>query len=87
MDSDIEEKRQNAIDQVWIILLNHILLDREVNILMIYRLILLICKFVFLPIKFFTKGAIVPSPWAAPDTRRAPQMYMNSKFMFLFCYF
>ncbi|XP_053292795.1 protein aurora borealis isoform X2 [Pleuronectes platessa] len=36
MDSDIEEKRQNAIEQ------------------------------------FFTKGAIVPSPWAAPDPRKAP---------------
>ncbi|TDH01386.1 hypothetical protein EPR50_G00179920 [Perca flavescens] len=42
MDSDIEEKRQNAIEQ------------------------------------FFTKGAIVPSPWAAPDTRKGPQMYMKS---------
>ncbi|XP_068576614.1 protein aurora borealis isoform X2 [Cebidichthys violaceus] len=42
MDSDIEEKRQNAIEQ------------------------------------FFTKGAIVPSPWAAPDTRKCPQMYMKS---------
>ncbi|XP_070772662.1 protein aurora borealis [Enoplosus armatus] len=42
MDSDIEEKRQNAIEQ------------------------------------FFTKGAIVPSPWAAPDTRKGPQVYMKS---------
>ncbi|XP_045925947.1 protein aurora borealis [Micropterus dolomieu] len=42
MDSDIEEKRQNAIEQ------------------------------------FFTKGAIVPSPWAAPDTRKGPQIYMKS---------
>ncbi|XP_037639130.1 protein aurora borealis [Sebastes umbrosus] len=42
MDSDIEEKRQSAIEQ------------------------------------FFTKGAIVPSPWAAPDSRKAPQMYMKS---------
>ncbi|XP_042357729.1 protein aurora borealis [Plectropomus leopardus] len=42
MDSDIEEKRQNAIEQ------------------------------------FFTKGAIVPSPWAAPDTRKGPQVYTKS---------
>ncbi|XP_020494861.2 protein aurora borealis [Labrus bergylta] len=42
MDSDIEEKRQNAIEQ------------------------------------FFTKGAIVPSPWAAPDTRKGPQLYKKS---------
>ncbi|XP_044069763.1 protein aurora borealis [Siniperca chuatsi] len=42
MDSDIEEKRQNAIEQ------------------------------------FFTKGAIVPSPWAAPDTRKGPQIFMKS---------
>ncbi|XP_032397111.1 protein aurora borealis [Etheostoma spectabile] len=42
MDSDIEEKRQNAIEQ------------------------------------FFTKGAIVPSPWAAPDTRKGVQIYMKS---------
>ncbi|TKS85767.1 Protein aurora borealis [Collichthys lucidus] len=42
MDSDIEEKRQNAIEQ------------------------------------FFTKGAIVPSPWAAPDARKGPQMSMKS---------
>ncbi|XP_029306324.1 protein aurora borealis isoform X2 [Cottoperca gobio] len=42
MDTDIEEKRQNAIEQ------------------------------------FFTKGAIVPSPWAAPDTRKGPQMYTKS---------
>ncbi|XP_008319770.1 protein aurora borealis [Cynoglossus semilaevis] len=25
--------------------------------------------------QFFTKGAIVPSPWAAPDTRRVPQIF------------
>ncbi|XP_031696371.1 protein aurora borealis [Anarrhichthys ocellatus] len=43
MDSDIEEKRQNAIEQ------------------------------------FFTKGAIVPSPWAAPEARKGPQMYTKSK--------
>ncbi|XP_070833626.1 protein aurora borealis [Chaetodon trifascialis] len=42
MDTDIEEKRQNAIEQ------------------------------------FFTKGTIVPSPWAAPDTRKCPQIYMKS---------
>ncbi|XP_018552384.1 protein aurora borealis [Lates calcarifer] len=42
MDSDIEEKRQNAIEQ------------------------------------FFTKGAIVPSPWAAPNARKAPQMCKKS---------
>ncbi|KAM4592061.1 protein aurora borealis [Odontesthes bonariensis] len=42
MDSDVEEKCQNAIEQ------------------------------------FFTKGTIVPSPWAAPETRRAPQFYKKS---------
>ncbi|KAM9344644.1 protein aurora borealis [Symphorus nematophorus] len=42
MDSDIEEKCQNAIEQ------------------------------------FFTKGAIVPSPWAGADTRKGPQSYMKS---------
>ncbi|XP_061600741.1 protein aurora borealis [Cololabis saira] len=42
MDSDIEEKRQNAIDQ------------------------------------FFTKATIVPSPWAAPESRRAPQISKKS---------
>ncbi|KAM6916689.1 protein aurora borealis [Xenentodon cancila] len=42
MDSDIEEKRQNAIDQ------------------------------------FFTKATIVPSPWAAPESRRAPHIYKKS---------
>ncbi|XP_026165393.1 protein aurora borealis isoform X2 [Mastacembelus armatus] len=41
-DSDIEEKRQNAIEQ------------------------------------FFTKGAIVPSPWAALDSHKAPQTYKKS---------
>ncbi|KAI3362727.1 hypothetical protein L3Q82_001795 [Scortum barcoo] len=41
-DSDIEEKRQNAIEQ------------------------------------FFTKGTIVPSPWAAPDSRKGPQNYTKS---------
>ncbi|CAK6953075.1 protein aurora borealis [Scomber scombrus] len=41
-DSDIEEKRQNAIEQ------------------------------------FFTKGTIVPSPWAAPDIRKASQIYKKS---------
>ncbi|KAK2921743.1 protein aurora borealis [Channa argus] len=41
MDSDIEEKRQNAID------------------------------------RFFTKGTIVPSPWAATDSRKAPQTYKS----------
>ncbi|XP_041646129.1 protein aurora borealis [Cheilinus undulatus] len=42
MDSDIEEKRQNAIEQ------------------------------------FFTKGTIVPSPWAAPELRKGPQIYTKS---------
>ncbi|KAK1905689.1 Protein aurora borealis [Dissostichus eleginoides] len=42
MDTDIEEKRQNAIEQ------------------------------------FFTKGAIVPSPWSASNTRKGPQMYTKS---------
>ncbi|XP_070697457.1 protein aurora borealis [Pempheris klunzingeri] len=42
MDSDIEEKRQNAIEQ------------------------------------FFTKEAIVPSPWAAPNSRKGPQFYLKS---------
>ncbi|XP_049927134.1 protein aurora borealis isoform X2 [Epinephelus moara] len=42
MDSDIEEKRQNAIEQ------------------------------------FFTKGTIVPSPWAAPDPRKGPQIYTKN---------
>ncbi|XP_028278898.1 protein aurora borealis [Parambassis ranga] len=28
--------------------------------------------------QFFTKGAIVPSPWAAPDTRKVPQVYKKS---------
>ncbi|KAF7220362.1 protein aurora borealis [Nothobranchius furzeri] len=28
--------------------------------------------------QFFTKGAIVPSPWAAPETRRAPHLYNKS---------
>ncbi|KAM6956599.1 protein aurora borealis [Aplochiton taeniatus] len=41
MDSDIEEKRQNAIEQ------------------------------------FFTKGAIVPSPWAGPTTRKAAQKHLG----------
>ncbi|XP_040906411.1 protein aurora borealis [Toxotes jaculatrix] len=41
-DSDIEEKRQNAIEQ------------------------------------FFTKGAIVPSPWAAPETRKIPLICKKS---------
>ncbi|XP_036979244.1 protein aurora borealis [Acanthopagrus latus] len=42
MDSDIEEKRQNAIEQ------------------------------------FFTKGTIVPSPWASQDIRKGPQINMKS---------
>ncbi|XP_069548694.1 protein aurora borealis [Brachyistius frenatus] len=42
MDSDVEEKCQNAIEQ------------------------------------FFTKGAIVPSPWAAPDTRKTLQLHKKS---------
>lgn len=41
-DSDIEEKRQHAIEQ------------------------------------FFTKGAIIPSPWAAPDIRRGPQSFTKN---------
>ncbi|XP_061767687.1 protein aurora borealis isoform X2 [Nerophis ophidion] len=41
-DSDIEEKRQNAIEQ------------------------------------FFTKGAIVPSPWSVSETRKIPLMYKKS---------
>ncbi|XP_004077373.1 protein aurora borealis isoform X1 [Oryzias latipes] len=28
--------------------------------------------------QFFTKGAIVPSPWAAAETRRAPHIYKKS---------
>uniref|UniRef100_A0A3Q3W2Z7 Protein aurora borealis n=1 Tax=Mola mola TaxID=94237 RepID=A0A3Q3W2Z7_MOLML len=46
MDSDIEEKRQNAIEQ------------------------------------FFTKGTIVPSPWASANTRKCLQSY--TKFSNLF---
>ncbi|KAM3605825.1 uncharacterized protein V6R79_005394 [Siganus canaliculatus] len=42
MDSDIEEKRQNAIEQ------------------------------------FFTKATIVPSPWAASDTRKGLHIYTKS---------
>uniref|UniRef100_A0A3B4F571 Protein aurora borealis n=1 Tax=Pundamilia nyererei TaxID=303518 RepID=A0A3B4F571_9CICH len=49
-DSDIEEKRQNAIEQ------------------------------------FFTKGIIVPSPWAAPETRKVPQISKNSKLSYHLCY-
>ncbi|XP_038149802.1 protein aurora borealis isoform X2 [Cyprinodon tularosa] len=30
--------------------------------------------------QFFTKGAIVPSPWAEPETRRAPQLYKKSPY-------
>ena len=33
-------------------------------------------------VKFFTKGTIVPSPWAAPETRRAPQFYKKSELYF-----
>lgn len=35
--------------------------------------------FVFIPIKFFTKGTIVPSPWAPPDSSKAPQISEKSK--------
>lgn len=39
------------------------------------------------PIKFFTKGIIVPSPWAAPETRKVPQISKNSKLSYRLCYF
>lgn len=39
------------------------------------------------PIKFFTKGIIVPSPWAAPETRKVPQISKNSKLSYCLCYF
>lgn len=39
------------------------------------------------PIKFFTKGIIVPSPWAAPETRKVPQISKNSELSYRLCYF
>lgn len=77
MDTDIEEKRQNAIEQV-----------RDYNYILLILLNytshiddFLTHTFFCLPIKFFTKGAIVPSPWAAPNTRKGLPMYTKSRFI------
>lgn len=70
MDSDIEEKRQNAIEQV-----------RDSSCIFIpkyYTLRFLIDIF-HLPLKFFTKGTIVPSPWATANSREHCQVKMKSR--------
>lgn len=75
-DSDIEEKRQNAIEQVWNIITLYC--HWEANIVMIFTIrfvIFVIC----LSKKFFTKGTIVPSPWLSAETRKVPQFHTKSK--------